>query len=96
MVLQIDATVKYARGGDAPLTTDDFVLDSPYNTYKVKGLPPTPIMTVAAVSLRAALAPPDVPFRFYVLIDKSGKHAFAITYEQHLRNIAEARKKGLL
>jgi UPF0755 protein len=96
MVLQIDATVKYARGGDAPLTTDDFVLDSPYNTYKVKGLPPTPIMTVAAASLRAALAPPDVPFRFYVLIDKSGKHAFAITYEQHLRNIAEARKKGLL
>jgi UPF0755 protein len=48
------------------------------------------------VSLRAALAPPDVPFRFYVLIDKSGKHAFAITYEQHLRNVAEARKKGLL
>jgi UPF0755 protein len=96
MALQIDATVKYARGGDAPLTTDDFALDSPYNTYKVKGLPPTPIMTVAEVSLRAALAPANVPFRFYVLIDKSGKHAFATTYEQHLQNVAEARKKGLL
>ena len=53
-------------------------------------------MTVAEVSLRAALAPANVPFRFYVLIDKSGKHAFATTYEQHLQNVAEARKKGLL
>jgi UPF0755 protein len=96
MMLQIDATVKYARGGDAPLTTDDFALASPYNTYKVNGLPPTPIMTAADVSLRAALAPANVPYRFYVLIDKSGKHAFAVTYEQHLQNIAEARKKGVL
>ncbi len=96
MPLQIDATVKYARGGDAPLTTDDFNRDSPYNTYKVKGLPPTPIMSVAEVSLRGALAPPDVPFRFYVLIDKNGKHAFAVTYQQHLQNVAEARRKGLL
>lgn len=95
--LQIDATVKYARGGgDGPLTNADFALASPYNTYKVKGLPPTPISTVALVSLRAALAPANAPYLYYVLIDASGKHAFATTYQQHLQNIAEARKKGLL
>ncbi|MBV8952302.1 MAG: endolytic transglycosylase MltG [Actinobacteria bacterium] len=97
MPLQIDATVKYARGGgDAPLTSDNFALDSPYNTYKVKGLPPTPIMTSAEVSIRAALAPANAPFLYYVVIDPSGKHAFSVTYAQHLQNVAEARRKGLL
>lgn len=97
MALQIDATVKYARGGgDGPLTNADFARSSPYNTYKVKGLPPTPISTVSLASLRAALAPADAPYLYYVLIDQSGKHAFATTYQQHLKNVAEARQKGLL
>jgi UPF0755 protein len=98
MLLQIDATVRYARGPDhpGPLTSADFKLGSPYNTYVVKGLPPTPIMTVSEASLRAALAPANVDYLYYVVIDKSGKHAFATTYQQHLANIAEARKKGVL
>ncbi len=97
MPLQIDATVKYARGGgDAPLSSDDYSVASPFNTYKVKGLPPAPIMTASEPSLRAAIVPANVPFLYYVLIDKSGKHAFATTYAQHLQNVAEARRKGLL
>ena len=58
MPLQIDATLCYAKGGCPPVPTDaDRKIDSPYNTYKVKGLPPTPIKTVSEVALRAALDP---------------------------------------
>ncbi|MEP6623736.1 MAG: endolytic transglycosylase MltG [Acidimicrobiia bacterium] len=97
MPLQIDATVVYARGGGtAPLTDADFARNSPYNTYKVAGLPPTPISTVTEASLRAALAPANVPYKYYVLTDKSGKHAFAVTFAEHEANIADARRRGVL
>lgn len=97
MPLQIDATVLYARGGGAaPLTTADFQRASPYNTYLVTGLPPTPISTVTEASLRAALHPAAVPFKYYVLTDASGKHAFAVTFAEHERNIADARRRGVL
>ena len=97
MPLQIDATVLYARGGGtAPLTDADFARVSPYNTYKVQGLPPTPISTVGAASLTAALHPADVPYLYYVLTDKNGKHAFATTYAQHQANIADARRRGVI
>ena len=67
MPLQIDATLCYAKGGCPPVPTDaDRKIDSPYNTYKVKGLPPTPIKTVSEVALRAALDPAPVPFKYYV------------------------------
>ena len=95
--LQIDATVCFAKGGctQAP-TAADLALDSPYNTYKVAGLPPTPISSVTVKSLRAAQNPAPEPYLFYVLSDKNGKHAFATTQEEHDRNVEEARKKGLL
>lgn len=97
MMLQIDATLWYARGRrDGPITNADKLVDSPYNTYRVTGLPPTPILSVTEASLRAVLAPAAVPYRYYVLIDKSGKHRFAETFAEHERNVAEARAKGLL
>jgi len=95
--LQIDATVCFAKGGcDQAPTAADLAIDSPYNTYKVMGLPPTPISSVTVDSLRAAQNPAREPYLFYVLIDKNGKHAFATTQEEHDRNVEEARKKGLL
>lgn len=95
--LQIDATVVYARGGGiAPLTDSDFQRVSPYNTYVVTGLPPTPISTVGRTALTAALHPADVPYRYYVLTDKRGKHAFAVTFAEHEANIADARARGVL
>jgi UPF0755 protein len=97
MPLQIDATLLYARGSrEGPITQADYDRVSPYNTYRNTGLPPTPISTVTATSIAAALHPANVPYKFYVLIDKNGKHKFATTYEEHQRNVAEARRKGLL
>jgi UPF0755 protein len=96
MQLQIDYTLCYAKGGCPPLPTDaDKALVSPYNTYLVAGLPPTPIASVTQASLEAALAPANVPYLFYVVSDANGKHAFAVTLEEHDRNVAAAREKGL-
>ena len=97
MQLQIDSTLCYAKGGCPPTPTDaDKAIDSPYNTYKIAGLPPTPIASVAEVALVAALNPSDVPYKFYVVSDASGKHAFATTLAEHDRNVKAARAKGLL
>jgi UPF0755 protein len=97
MPLQIDAAVCYAKGGcDKAPTKTDLEIDSPYNTYKVQGLPPTPISDVSAKSLAAAAHPADAPYLYYVLIDENGKHKFATTQEEHDRNVEEARQKGLL
>jgi UPF0755 protein len=97
MLLQIDATVCFAKGGcKEGLNSLDLALDSPYNTYKVQGLPPTPISSVTVSSLRAAQNPSADPYLFYVLGDANGKHKFATTQEEHDRNVEEARQKGLL
>jgi UPF0755 protein len=97
MLLQIDATVCFAKGGcDAALNQLDLALDSPYNTYKVPGLPPTPISSVTVSSLRAAQNPSADSYLFYVLSDDNGKHKFATTQDEHDRNVEEARQKGLL
>jgi peptidoglycan lytic transglycosylase G len=97
MPLQIDATVCFAKGGctESP-TAADLALDSPYNTYKVAGLPPTPISSVTVKSLQAAQSPSPEPYLYYVLGDKNGKHKFATTPAEHERNVEEARQKGLL
>jgi UPF0755 protein len=95
--LQIDATVCYAKGGcEKPPTKADTEIESPYNTYKIQGLPPTPISGMGAASLTAAANPANAPYMFYVLIDENGKHKFATTQEEHDLNVEEARQKGLL
>ena len=94
MPLQIDATLCYAKGGCPPVPTDaDRKIDSPYNTYKIKGLPPTPIKTVSEVALRAALDPAPVPYKYYVS-DSNGKTYYATTLSEHEKNVAKARDAG--
>jgi UPF0755 protein len=97
MPLQIDATVLYALQVRKPSNTDaDRATDSPYNTYKNKGLPPTPIGGVAKVSIAAALHPATTDYLYYVLAGTDGHHAFAATYAEHLKNVEAARNDGLL
>ena len=91
MPLQIDATLCYAKGGCPPVPDDaDKKIDSPYNTYKVMGLPPTPIESVDANALAAAMNPAPVPYKYYVS-DKNGKTYFAVTQPEHERNVEKAR-----
>jgi uncharacterized YceG family protein len=97
MPLQIDATLCFVKGGCPPVPTNaDKLLNSPYNTYKVSGLPPTPIASVTTSALHAALAPAQVPYIYYVIGDATGKLVFSSTLQQQNANIAAARKKGLL
>ena len=96
MPLQTDPTVIFAitlgklklnRG----LTYDDLKIDSPYNTYLVKGLPPGPIANPGLAALQAALHP--IPSKeLYFVADGTGGHAFAATIEEHNKNVANWRK----
>ena len=91
------ATLCYAKGGcSTKLTNADKLIASPFNTYVSPGLPPAPISSVSDKSIKAAQAPANVAYKFYVLADKSGKHAFAATEQEHDKNVEEARRKGLL
>ena len=96
MLLQIDATVQYALGKTKPvLTYDDLKVDSPYNTYKHPGLPPTPISNPGLAALKAAADPDDVPYLYYVARnDGSGRHYFSSDYDQFLKDQAKARANG--
>ena len=92
--LQIDATLCYAKGGCPPVPTNaDKAIDSPYNTYRVTGLPPTPILTVTDSALRAALNPATHEYLYYVTGD-DGVTRFAETFAGHEANIREYGVSG--
>jgi UPF0755 protein len=96
--LQIDATVIYAQGLSGKktrVTNNDLKVVSPYNTYLVDGLPPTPIAAAGEAAIRASLEPAPGDFLFYVVIDKDGRHAFARTGAEHQQNIERARANGV-
>ena len=78
------------------LTNADLDVDSPYNTRKYPGLPPTPIAAVGQKSLAAALNPTPGPWLYYVLSDPSGKHSFATTDAEFEQLVKQARAKGLI
>ncbi len=89
MALQIDPPFAYAIGktSDA-LTLADLQVDSLYNTYRHKGLPPTPINNPGLEALTAAVNASSTPYWFY-LSDKKGVIHYATTYDQHLANRAK-------
>ena len=96
-LLQIDATVEYALGAtNRRLSTADLKVSSPFNTYRHAGLPPTPIASPGEASIRAALQPADGNWLYYVLISKTGAHAFTASYDEFAQLKAKARAKGLL
>jgi len=78
MRLEIDATIEYVLPGNRfRLRNRDLRIDSPYNTYRNKGLPPGPISSPGLASLQAAANPADTPYIYYVLTGKDGSHTFA-------------------
>ncbi len=98
MRLQIDATVvyaKYRQTGEIvnSVLTSDLEIDSPWNTYLIDGLPPTPISGSGESAIAAAANPAKTDFLYYVVSDReTGKHAFAETLDEHNANVARYRE----
>lgn len=93
MALQVDATVQYARDSRLstksywlPVSKNDLLIDSPYNTYKFPGLPPSPICNPGYDSLYAAFHPVESDYTYYIT-GNDGKMYYAKTLEQHNQNI---------
>lgn len=93
MKLEVDATLQYARGdeGDgywAPIDPSAKEIDSPFNTYMYKGLPPQPIANPGLASIKAVISPEETTCMFYLHSSDRGIHC-AETYAGHLKNIEE-------
>ena len=86
MPLQLCASVQYVLGVTKPeLSYQDLEIDSPYNTYKIYGLPPGPISMPGRKSLLAAVQPTATDYLYYVA-KADGTHAFAVTLAEHEAN----------
>ena len=100
MKLDIDATVQYALGYQPQqkkwwknnLTLEDLTVNSPYNTYINKGLPPTPICNPGLAAINAVFEAPSTDYLFYIS-DTSGKIHAAKTAQEHNANISQYLKK---
>jgi UPF0755 protein len=95
MKLQSDPTIIYGlvfgKGAlGRPLTKSDIAQPTPYNTYVIDGLPPGPIANPGRASIEAAANPARTK-ELYFVADGTGGHAFAETYDQHLKNVARLR-----
>ena len=101
MKLDADPTVQYAVGQQpdgawwkSPLSVTDLAVDSAYNTYLYKGLPPGPIANPGLASLQAVAQPAQTAYLFFVAgcdPNAPGLHIFSVTYEEHLVNVANCR-----
>ena len=91
MKLQTDPTVIYALGEnyDGDIRHRDLEFDSPYNTYRHKGLPPTPIAAPGRASIHAALQPEPGTALFFVATGENGRHHFSDTLAEHNRAVAK-------
>ncbi|MDP1874640.1 endolytic transglycosylase MltG [Phenylobacterium sp.] len=95
MRLESDPTIIYGLTKGRPLgrgiRLSELNRQTPYNTYMIDGLPPTPICNPGRAALAAVLDPPESDYLFFVA-DGSGGHAFAATYDEHRRNVERWRR----
>jgi UPF0755 protein len=89
MPLQMDSTINYALNRSTLDTSvNDTKIDSPYNSYRRMGLPPTPIANPGVAAMRAAVNPTSGDWLYFVTV-KPGDTRFTANYQEHLRNVAE-------
>lgn len=94
MKLQMDGTLNYGEHARKAVTSKRIRKDtSYYNTYKYGGIPPAPLSTVSIDALKAALHPKKTDYLFFML-NKQGKHDFASTYKEHVKNIKAFKRKS--
>ncbi len=93
MKLDSDPTVIYGlKNFDGNLTKADLRKDTPYNTYRRRGLPPGPIANPGEASILAAVRPAEVKYLYFVSRN-DGTHKFSSSYKEHLRAVREYQKK---
>jgi UPF0755 protein len=94
--LQADPTVAYILELEgkhrSKIYYRDLEIDSPYNTYKYKDLPPTPICNPSVSAIKAVLEPADTDY-FFFFANNKGRHIFSQTYSQHLSGLKKQRSK---
>lgn len=91
MPLQSCATIQYILGfPKAELSIEDTQIQSPYNTYLHKGLPPGPIANPGGASINAVLYPAETDYIYFVA-DKDGAHHYSTSYQEHLNLIEKVR-----
>lgn len=96
IALGIDATSRYEAEINGRSREDlDFDSDSPYNTRRVPGIPPTPIAAPGQASIEAAISPAEGPWIYYVLQDEQGNHFFTESFQEFNRAKRECAAKGL-
>jgi len=90
MPLQVDATFSFVNGKtkSSELSLEDLKIDSPYNTYVYRGLPPGPISNPGINSILASVTPIETKYYFY-LSDKDGVMHYAVTHDEHVANKAK-------
>ncbi|MEU8669832.1 endolytic transglycosylase MltG [Streptomyces anulatus] len=89
MPLQMDSTINYAlKRSTLDTTTAETQLDSPYNSYRIKGLPPTPIGNPGEEALRAAVSPTPGPWLYFVTVG-AGDTRFTDSYDEQQKNVQE-------
>ncbi len=88
--LQSDATLTYALG--RPMTASDKELDNPYNSYKYKGLPPSPICSPDIEAISYALYPDKTGY-YYFVSRSDGTMLYATSYEGHRSNVDKVKKE---
>ena len=91
--LQSDPTVIYAiEAFDGNIRKRDLSIESPYNTYRVRGLPPGPIANPGEAAIRAALFPTPSDYVYFVS-KNDGSHQFSVTLAEHNRAVEKYQKK---
>lgn len=91
MPLQSDATIQYVlKEKKEDMSISDTQINSPYNSYLYKGLPPSPIANPGISSIKAVLYPATTDYLYFVA-DREGHNHYAYTYEEHLSNVRQVR-----
>lgn len=87
MALGSDATLEYALGtNDKQHTIAQTKINSPYNTYLYKGLPPGPVSNPGISAINAAIYPTDSPYNYFLSDPKTGQTIFSKTFDEHVAN----------
>lgn len=93
MLLQADPTAIYGiKSSREKITREDLLRMTPYNTYKIKGLPPGPIASPGLKSIEAALYPANAPYIYFVSLDDRSHH-FSTTLEEHMQAVKQYRQR---